>query len=151
MTARGGAAKVPVMSITVADINRYPIKGLSPEALDTVELEERGGVPLDREFALAHESTPFDASHPKPLSKNHFLMLQANPRLAKLRTRYDEDSGVLTIQRDGKDVARGDVKSPVGRKLIEQFFAAWMEGEMRGSPRLVHAPGHCFSDVGAKC
>jgi hypothetical protein len=52
--------------------------------------------------------------------------------------------------RDGKQVAKGKLDTPVGRQLIEQFFAAWMEGEIRGAPRIVHATGHSFSDVPAK-
>lgn len=134
----------------IHSLYRYPVKGLSPEPLERTDLEEQGGVPLDRAFALAHGSAPFDDADPKPLPKTHYLMLMANPRLAKLRTRYDDDSGILTVQRDGKDVARGDIATPVGRKLLEQFFGAWLDGEVRGGPRLVQAPGHCFSDVGAK-
>ncbi len=136
------------MTATVGHIYRYPVKGLSPEALTETQLEERGGIPLDRAFALAQGSAPFDPADPKPLSKTHFLMLMANPRLAKLQTRFDEANGVLIIRRDGKDVARGDINTPIGRKLIEQFFGAWLEGEVRGSPRLVSAKDHCFSDVG---
>ena len=53
--------------------------------------------------------------------------------------------------RDGKQVARGQLSTPLGRQLIEQFFAAYMKTELRGAPKIVHAPGHSFSDVAAKC
>ena len=53
--------------------------------------------------------------------------------------------------RGGKQVARGDLRTPIGRTMIEQFLAAYMQDELRGAPRIVSAPGHSFSDVAAKC
>jgi uncharacterized protein YcbX len=43
------------------------------------------------------------------------------------------------------------LRTPIGRKMIEQFFGAYMQEELRGAPRVVSAPGHSFSDVAAKC
>ncbi len=132
-------------------IYRYPVKSLSPEAVTRTTLSAGEGLQLDRAFALAHGSTDFDPAHPQHLSKRKFLNLMQNEKLATLTTRFDEDSRELTIVRDGKQVAKGQVDQPVGRRLIEQFFAAYMADAVRGSPRLVQAPGHSFSDVPIKC
>lgn len=134
----------------VSRLYRYPVKGLSPEPLDEVRLEPGEGFPLDRAFALAHGTAPFDPGHPEPLAKTHFLMLMKNERLARLETSYDGGTGVLSVRREGKEVVRGNLRDPVGRKLIEQFYAAWLGREVRGSPRLVQAPGHSFADAGVK-
>ena len=48
-------------------------------------------------------------------------------------------------------MARGQLTTPIGRTLIEQFLAAYMKAELRGPPKVVSAPGHSFSDVSAKC
>jgi uncharacterized protein len=48
-------------------------------------------------------------------------------------------------------VARGQLSTPLGRKMIEQFMAAYMSDSLRGAPRVVQADGHSFSDVAAKC
>ena len=37
-----------------------------------------------------------------------------------------------------------------GRAAIEQFFAAFCADELRGPPKVLHAPGHSFSDVARK-
>lgn len=132
-------------------IYRYPVKSLSPEAVDRTQLRPDDGLPLDRAFALAHGSTEFDPANPRHLSKRKFLNLMQNEKLATLTTRFDEASRELTVIRDGKQVARGRVDLPVGRRLIEQFFAAYMADDLRGSPRLVQAPGHSFADVPIKC
>lgn len=132
----------------LSQIYRYPVKGLSAEALDRVDLVAGGGVPLDRTFAIAHGSAPFDPARPQSLEKTHFLMLMRNERLAKLTTAYDGQSGHLTILRDGKQVARGDLGQAVGRQVIEQFLAAFLGDEVRGSPRIVTAGDQLLSDVG---
>lgn len=138
------------MSATIAQIHRYPVKGLSPEALPQAALSPGEGLPGDRRFALHVGNLPFDADAPSWMAKTNFLMLMRDERLAKLRTRFDDASNVLIIERDGKRVARGDLTDSSGRIVIEQFFAAYMGNDLRRSPRVVSAPGHMFSDVAAK-
>ena len=79
-----------------------------------------------------------------------FLMLMRNERLATLRTRFDDASHTLTITHEGREAARGDLRTPDGRAAIEHFFAAFCADELRGPPKVLHAPGHSFSDVAAK-
>ena len=78
-------------------------------------------------------------------------MLMRDERLATLRSAFDDATETLTISRDGKQVARGQLTTPLGRQLIEQFVAAYMKAELRGAPKIVQAPGHSFSDMAAKC
>lgn len=134
----------------IARIYRYPVKGLSAEALARVAVVPGEGLPLDRRFAIAHGATAFDAAAPSWMPKHNFLMLAKNERLAKLETGFDPATNVLTIKRGGKKVASGDLTTPTGRALIEQFFGAYLEGETRGSPKVVEAPGHMFSDTARK-
>jgi len=135
----------------VRGLYRYPVKGLSPEALDRVALTKDQTAPFDRAYAIENGIGRFDPEHPAHLPKINFLMLMRNERLATLQTRFDDESHTLTIFRAGKQVARGDLRTQLGRRMIEQFFAAYMQAELRGPPRIVSAPGHSFSDVAAKC
>ena len=134
----------------LTEIYRYPVKGLSAERLERVTLAPGEGLPLDRAFALALGTTAFDPGAPEPLPKTRFLMLMRNERLAALKTSYDEASGVLSIIREGSEVARGKLGEAAGRAAIERFFAAYVGAESHGAPKLVHAPGHSFADVGVK-
>lgn len=135
----------------VTGLYRYPVKGLSPEALDSVELSPGKTFPLDRTYAIENGLGRFDPEAPKHLPKINFLMLMRDERLATLRTRFDDATQTLTILRDGKQVAGGQLSTSIGRQLIEQFVAAYMKEELRGPPKIVQAPGHSFSDVAAKC
>lgn len=138
------------MSLKITAIYRHPVKGLTPEPLDRVSLTPGQGLPQDRRFALAHGSTRFDPAAPEWMPKTNFLMLMRNERLARLRTRFDDATGTLTVQRDGKTVASGNIQDTAGRTVIEQFFAAYLQAEARGAPKLVESPGHMFSDVARK-
>ena len=130
---------------------RYPVKGLTPEPLSRVRLEAGETLPFDRAWAIENGPGRFDPAAPRHLPKINFLMLMRDERLATLRTSFDEASQTLTIMRDGKQVARGQLTTPLGRQLIEQFMAAYMKAELRGPPKIVQAPGHSFSDMAAKC
>lgn len=134
----------------IAGLYRYPVKGLSPEALERVRLTEGETLPFDRAFAIEAGGGSFDPENPRHLPKTTFLMLMRDERLALLRSRFDPKTGILSIERDGKQVARCDLSQRVGRQMLEQFLAAFMADELRGAPRVVHAPGHSFSDVAAK-
>ena len=135
----------------VVALYRYPVKGFTPEALSQTALKAGQTVPGDRRYAVENGPGRFDPAAPRHLPKVNFLMLMRNERLATLKSAYDDQSETLTIRRDGRQVARGQLSSKIGRQLIEQFLAAYMQDDLRGAPRIVEAPGHSFSDVSAKC
>ena len=134
----------------ITALYRYPVKGLSAEALGETTLSTGETVPFDRIYAIENGPGRFDPENPKHLPKVNFLMLMRNERLATLETRFDETSHVLTILRQGKQVARGALRERIGRQMVEQFLGAYMKDALRGPPRIVTAPGHTFSDVPAK-
>ena len=135
------------MAIRVVDIRRYPVKGLSAERLERVTLSRGEGLPHDRRFAIAHGDVRFDPERPEWLPKTNFLMLMRDEKLARLRTRFDDESGTLTIERDGKQVVRAKITEPAGRARLGAFFAAFMADAARGAPKVLEAPGHMFSDA----
>jgi uncharacterized protein YcbX len=135
----------------VAGLYRYPVKGLTPEPLERVALTPGETLPFDRAYAIENGPGKFNPEAPRHLPKIAFLMLMRDERLATLRSQFDDATRTLTISRGGKPVVRGQLDTPLGRQLIEQFLAAYMKAELRGAPKVVHAPGHSFSDVAAKC
>jgi len=135
------------MPVTLAEIRRYPVKGLNGETLEEADIDVGEGLPNDRRFALAHAASQFHRTDPHWLPKQNFLQLMRDERLALLDARFDPNSGYLTIFRDGRQVARGDVTQPLGRILIEQFLDAFIEPGPRGNPHIVEAPGVMLSDT----
>lgn len=135
----------------IVQICRYPVKGLSAEKLPETNLKPGDTIPWDRAFAIENGGQEFDPENPRHLSKSKFLMLAKNEKLAGVETRFDDDTGLLTVLRAGKPVARGNLTERIGRQMLEQFFAAFMEADLRGPPRIVGTEGHSFSDVPEKC
>lgn len=134
----------------VQSIYRYPVKGLSPERLARTTLSVKQPLPCDRLYAIENGSSGFDPANPGYFPKQRFLMLMRNARLAELRTEFDEPSHTLTIRSENRVAARGDLRTPEGRAAIEGFMAEFCAPELRGPPRVLHAPGHSFSDVARK-
>src|SRR5580700_2371722 len=135
----------------IHSIYRYPIKGLTPEALPRAALAPGETLPGDRLYAIENGPSGFDPAAPKYLSKTHFLMLMKNERLAGLRTTFDEDTHTLTITLPSpQGEIRASLRTAAGRATIEAFFAAYCADELRGPPKILHGGGHSFSDVARK-
>lgn len=135
----------------ITALYRYPVKGLSAHPLESIELSAGQEMPYDRAWAIENGSGRFDPSAPKHLPKVAFVMLMRDERLAALEAEFDETTSTLTLKRDGRQVARGNLSTRIGCQMIEQFLSAYMKGTLRGPPKIVSAPGHSFSDVAAKC
>lgn len=135
------------MSVTIAEIRRYPVKGMTGEALDETSLAPGEGLPHDRRFALAPSASRFDRSSPDWMPKRHFLQLMSDERLALLETHFEPDSGILTISRDGRQVVRGDITQQLGRTLVEQFLQAFIPAGPRGNPHIVEVSGRMLTDT----
>ena len=126
------------------------MKGLSPQPLAQVRLTPGQTLPADRLYAIENGPTGFDPAAPAYFPKQRFLMLMRNERLAALRTDFDEASHTLSIQWEGREAARGDLRTKAGRLAIEAFFRRFMPKELRGPPKVLSGGGHSFSDVAAK-
>ncbi len=74
-------------------------------------------------------------------------MLMRNERLARLKTRFDPATAVLSVSQGGAVVVAGDVRTVAGRQAINAFFSAYCASELRGPAQLLQAPpGFRFMD-----
>jgi len=138
---------MPDVTGTIAEIYRYPVKGLSAEELDRVVLTPGECLPHDRRFAIALGSTAFDPEHPEWLPKTHFIMLMRDEKLARLQTRFDVESGVLSIAEGGQVLLRAPMSDPEERRLVAEFFTNFLGDAVNRPLRVVSAPGHAFADA----
>lgn len=135
------------MPISIARIFRYPIKGLTAEPLEAAELSPGSSLPHDRRFAISGTAA-LPASVVGIGPRSGFLTPARCEKLSALSVAFDVDTGMLVIRRNGRQVARGCLAMPTGRLLIEQFLAAYLQGDVPGVPRIVEAPaGTSFTDA----
>ena len=139
--ARQGSAQMPVLK----NIYRYPIKGLSAQPLNRIDLEARKPLPHDRIFALVRPGAPFDTSDPKWGKKGLFIMLMLEEALARVRTTLDVETMRLTIQQDNHQLIAADLGDEDGRAKVEEFF--WqLVPSLRSAPTLVRSRDGHFMD-----
>lgn len=135
----------------IAALYRHPVKGFTPETLETATLEARAAFPGDRLYAVENGPSGFDPTAPAFLSKMRFAVLASIPALAGARTRYDAASGVLNVEAEGCAPCSADLTAEAGRAA----FARWLEGflgpeDRRGALRVLQGPGaHRFMDDAA--
>ena len=135
------------MTIRIASLQRYPVKGLSPESLSAVTLTKGDYFPGDRLFAVENGPAGFEPENPQHQPKIKFLMLMRNESLARLRTRSLDSITTLFIEEGGREVARGDLSTREGRLAIEAYLRRFMSKELRGPPKVLTAPeGFRFTD-----
>jgi uncharacterized protein YcbX len=140
---------------------RYPVKGLTAEALEQAEVEPGGSIPWDRAFALAHGDSGFDPADPAWLPKWNFLCQMKHARAALLFSVFDSKSKILRIRAPGESgpdvtvgggegprgkVIEANVMTEDGRAKVAAFLADYMGDEARGQPRFHYVDGHVFGD-----
>ena len=134
------------MVATITKIQRFPIKGLSAEPLDEVELRVGDGVPGDRMFGFARHGSGFDKDNPAPLPKDKFVVLLNQAALASLRTAFDPESGKLVIA-GAQNTVSFDLSAAKEQRAAEAWLSDYLALTDRAAPEFVHAAPHRFTDV----
>jgi GntR family transcriptional regulator/MocR family aminotransferase len=129
----------------VTGIYRYPIKGLSAQAVPGVTVEAGKPFPFDRIFALARPGGPIDPDEPKWAKKGLFVMLMLDDALAQVQTDLDVDTLSFTIRQENREILKVNLGDESGRIEVEDFFARLMP-TLSAPPRLVRARDGHFMD-----
>ena len=134
-------------AIRVADLYRYPVKGLSPERLDVAELETSGYFPGDRLYAIENSPSGFNEVAPRHLPKVAYVMLMREEELARLVTRFEPETHHLSVEHEGRTVVNADLTAREGRAAVCAFLKGFLPHRLRGEPRVLAAPeGYRFTD-----
>src|SRR4051794_28335798 len=65
LTLKQGPIRMAADTLKITGLYRYPVKGLSPEALEQVELSPGGTFPHDRRYAIENGPSGFDEAAPR--------------------------------------------------------------------------------------
>ena len=125
---------------------RYPVKGLSAEAMEAAHVEPGEAIPWDRAFALAQGDSGFDPAAPTWLPKDKFMCQKRNGRIALLRSMFDPRTGFLGIRAPDGSAVMENALAEAGRARIAAFLAGYLGDEARGETRFHYVPGHVFAD-----
>ncbi|MEB3830152.1 MOSC domain-containing protein [Phormidium sp. CCY1219] len=115
------------MSIaTVKQLFTYPIKGLTPQAIDRVFLEVGHGIRGDRAFALMFVDGAQSPDIVPWMSKGKFAVQNDWPGLAALDCHYDSSDDILTVRAGGARLLQAQTGTPEGRDRISAFFTGYL-------------------------
>ena len=134
----------------VEHIYRYPIKGLSAEAMEDVVLEAGQGLPHDRRFAFAQGDSDFDARDPKWLPKRNFACLMMNAVVAKVQAGFDPLGNTMMLRGPDGVPLLASVEAEAGRAQLAAWLTVFMGPDARGALRFAEVPGHAFTDIAPK-
>lgn len=117
----------------LAHIYRHPVKGLTPERLETAVLQEDAGVPFDRCCGFTSGNLPDQPISGGWVPARTFIQLTVYPELARFRARLDETQGSITLTAPDGETAEIalDTAADAGaaaNDLIRRHFAAGPHG-----------------------
>jgi uncharacterized protein len=131
---------------TIASLYRHPVKGLTPEPLNTVELKPGEHFPGDRKWAVEVGPSGFDPENPAHISKQKFTVLARFPSLARLATRLEDPSLFHIGDASGFGVAT-DLSTEGGREALARFLQAFLGEDAPARLKVLVAPDrHRFMD-----
>jgi len=131
---------------TIASIFRHPVKGLTPEPLDEVELKAGEYFPHDRQYAVEVGPSGFDPEKLGHISKMKFTVLARFPELARLKTQLADDGVTFHIGDATGFGVETRLDDAPGREALARFLQAFLGAEAPGQCRVLSAPGHRFMD-----
>ena len=134
------------MSGRIASLFRHPVKGFTPERLAEAWLEAGCFFPCDRIYAIEDGPSGFDPEAPAFVPKSRFTVLAKIAEVAKVRSAYDENSGVLHAEAEGLEPFDGRLDQPEGRDAFAGWLADLLGEAATGPLKVVHAAGHRFTD-----
>jgi uncharacterized protein YcbX len=131
----------------VVSIYRHPVKGFTPERLESAVLTAGGYFPGDRLYAVENGPSGFDPAAPDFTPKSRFTVLASIADVARARTAYDEATGVLTATAPRSAPFSGDLTTEIGRAAFAAWLTAFLGPDtLRGPLQVLQAPGHRFTD-----
>ena len=138
----------PSATGTVVALWRHPVKGFTPEPLESVTLPTGGWFPGDRMFAVEDGPSGFDRAAPEHLPKQKFTVLMRTAEVAGVHTRWDEAARRLHASATGHADLAVAVDDPDGRAAFESWLTEVLGDAVSGPLRLVSAEGldHRFMD-----
>ena len=129
---------------------RYPVKGLTAEALEAAEVEEGGCIPWDRAFALAQGDAGFDPAAPQWLQKTNFMCQMKDARIAALFSFLEPRTGMLAIRAPDGSAVVENALTEAGRERIGAFLTAYLGEDARARRASTMSPGTASATSGAR-
>lgn len=130
----------------IRELYRYPVKGMSAQGVEQMQLSLEHGLAGDRCIAIGRKPGVLNPDEPEARAKSFFLMLMRDEKLALLDTYFDKESNRWTIRKDGETLIDADLAQPNDVQRVEAFFAEYL-ADAKLDPELIQTEDHKFTDI----
>ena len=133
----------------ISQLWRYPVKGLSGQALAIAHLSASAHFPGDRNYAIGGGNERVDDGI--WLKKAFFLQLMSHEALANIDCDFemDQECEKIILSRNGELLLTADMKSDAGRSAVAAFFDELLQGQLPGPAKMVCLDNGAFTDTKA--
>ena len=128
------------MTGCVASLARHPVKGFTPEKLETASLKAGEHFPGDRLYAVEDGLSGFDSDAPAHISKMAFTVLAKLPDVAAMRTKWNDDDGTLTASHPDLGEITIDLDDVGGQAVFTTWLSTVLNGQTQGELKVLTAP-----------
>lgn len=118
------------------DLFYYPIKGLSAQRLDAVEVTPEAGFPFDRCLSLPTGTGHYRTIRDRPLDYSNYHGVYTEPRLVGSVTEFDPATDRLVVKVAGNIVLDCIVTTDEGNAKAVEFFARVLDVPLGSEPFL---------------
>ncbi len=142
-------AELTPHSFQISQLWRYPVKGLTGQALTIADLSANAHFPGDRKYAISSGNEKVDDGI--WLKKAFFLQLMSHEALANIDCDFkmDQNSEEMILSRNGELLLTADIKSNSGRSAVAALFDELLKGKLRGPTKMVCLNNGAFTDTKA--
>jgi uncharacterized protein YcbX len=139
------------VTATLAQLYRFPVKGLHGDPLHTTTLVPGQGIAHDRCFAVARGGTRIDPDAPRWLPKQWFIMLMRDTDLTRVTCRIDVEAASIELAVDGRSPCVAPWGTADGRQRLDAWLNDVLGPRPEGPAHFVTAGETSFTDVPQNC
>ncbi|MEL6519507.1 MAG: MOSC domain-containing protein [Pseudomonadota bacterium] len=128
----------------IADIFRYPVKGLGHERLTEVDLIPGAIVPEDRATAVSHGASEFDPNAPSWKPRRNFQVVANTPAYAAVA--LQRQGSKLRFSHPKADGVEADLTTEAGRTALADWMGS-LPGARPGPWHVAQLEGQAMTDM----
>ncbi|KZL16568.1 MOSC domain protein [Pseudovibrio axinellae] len=125
----------------------HPVKGLTAHPLQVTTLQAKAVFPLDRAYAIENGPCGFDATAPKHIAKNKFLVLARFADVAQVKCTYDLETKTVTLSKPAAADVTLSLDTKDGQEQLAAYFTEHMGNKAAGPLKVLHCDNHAFTDT----
>ena len=135
------------MNIEISGICRHPIKSIGAEEITSTIVKRNATMPFDRVWALTHEKTKFNFSHPDWVPCSSFIRVSIAPKLMAITASVDESNSLIELFHPELPSLKIKIESPQFSEKIVDWVSSLCPENGPQSFKICKVPNRGMTDT----